>query len=85
MSGNQPILNDKLCPLLLALDTLFIIPSTSIISTVSIVHECSTTCHIESSKYHEKIEREDVELPGLSFIHDLTNAFILLKHLLHVI
>ena len=46
VNSGTPLLNEQDCPLLFALDNLIVIPATDVINTVSIVHQCSTSCKL---------------------------------------
>jgi len=59
IANGQKVLNDRECPLLFQLDILLLVPSTCIISAVSIVHECSSDCKfIPSTTTSKVLERE---------------------------
>lgn len=77
--GNQPIVNEQNCPLLLLLKVLKVVPSHSIRSVVSVIHQCGNSCKFEACKYSRKVEREDVQIDGLILKHDLTNTMFCLN------
>ena len=73
VQGSQ-IRNDQNCPLLTALDFLMVIPASSIMSSVLMVHECTGDCSFSHTTRPVLVEREEVELDtGLTYAHDYSN------------
>ncbi len=64
------ISNEQNCPLLMAMNFLLVVPSASVLSSVSMVHECT----FSTAPRPTIVEREAVELAtGLSHFHDYSN------------
>ena len=58
---------------------LLLVPSTCIISAVSIVHECSSDCKfIPSTTTSKVLERENIQLSGSVFTHVYSNHLAIL-------
>lgn len=77
-TGN--VQNDRDCPLLFQLDVILLVPSSSILRTVSIVHECSSRCKFVQDRATTKLyEREHVQLSGSTFNHDYSNHLFCLN------
>ena len=78
--GSQSLLNEQNCPLLFLLKVLKVVPSQSIMSTVSIIHQCGDSCKFcDATTYSRKVEREDIEVDGLVLKHDWTNTMFCLN------
>ena len=73
-SGDN-ICNEKGFPQLRKTSKLLMTSSSSIITAVSIIHDCSSTCHYSSERPKISLERENVSstLP-ISYIHDYSNS-----------
>ena len=73
------ILNDRDCPLLTSMNYIRGIAPSSVVSAVSIVHECTTDCKYTNCKA-TIIERETVTISnGLNLVHDYSNNFFCLN------
>ena len=81
MVNNEPLQNDLECPLLTLTNTIIAVSPISVLTEVSIMHECNTTCVFESSGPSSaiEVEREIIETNRLSYIHDLTNNWYCLN------
>ena len=77
-SGGVPIVNELECPLLTLATCSRIVPSSRVVSAVSIAHECGVGCHFQSGT-NVLIEREVVASPRLRYIHDYSNRFFSLN------
>lgn len=71
-AGNIPITNEMDCPLIEESHRFAILPSQSILGSISIVHECGSSCIIQQTT-QRKIEREDVILQVHHVNHDFKN------------
>ena len=71
MCGENPITNEKGCPLLFSLPVLTVVQASSVHTEISIVHECGQCCRIEHTTF------------GLVYVHDYSNNLFLSKYLLH--
>ena len=65
--GENPIRNEKGCPLLFSLPVLTVVPASSIQTEISIVHECGQSCRIEHTTF------------GLVYVHDYSNNLFCLN------
>ena len=66
------------CPLLELLTDFKIVPLLAIISSVSIVHECTTQCkYVEGAK--QTIEKELLNRQCLGYVHDTSVVFYCLN------
>ena len=75
--NGQQIINEQDCPLLTKSKHLLSVPSSDILSPVSIVHEC-TSCRLETKRKRQKIERESIDIDTLVLAHNYkTNNFAL--------
>lgn len=72
-SNNQPLLDDKDCPILLLSDIFMCIPSDRILTPVSIVHECDAKCTLQMRRKRVQTERQQCEVNSLVLIHDYSN------------
>lgn len=70
------IMNEVDCPLLELSHTIFTTLSSSVLKAVSVMHECSTTCHFVSKQIPQNIERESVSVSKLEFEHDFSSNLI---------
>ena len=82
VDGNNSTIHDERdCPLLRKTKIILTVPTTNIISIVSIIHNCSSTCKYYSQPHTLLFEREEVsssKLP-LRYRHDYSNASYLLN------
>ena len=81
--NGEPIVNEFECPLLQLKPDLYLIPTTSIISPISIVHSCDSSCTFINSTTERHIEREPVDIQKLTFCHNLMNYIYLLQYFLY--
>ena len=81
MCGDSAILNDFDCPLLSLTKTLYFTSPNSLMRSVSIVHECSTSCTFQKSCSNgTTIERELVSNgSSLVYEHDWSNEIVCLN------
>ncbi len=64
----------------MAMDFLLVVPSASVLSNVSMVHECTGQCTFSTAPRPTIVEREAVELAtGLSYFHDYSNNMFFLN------
>ena len=70
---DQLILNNYDCPLLELTKAVFSTPGSNVRRAVSVVHECTTSCHIQEERTSRNIERENITCDRLEFQHDFTN------------
>ena len=76
---DQPIANEQNCPLLFLTKVLKVVPSQSILSAVSFIHQCGSSCKFQNRMYSRKVEREDIQVDGLILKHDWTNTMFCLN------
>ena len=77
--NGDAIVNEYDCPLLTLTANITIISSSLVIQSVSIVHECTSTCVFTTLPNICTVERERIELAQLIFKHDWTNMFYCLN------
>ncbi len=75
MTGSDSLLNEQECPLLTLVDVMLVISTNLVLTSVSIIHNCTNTCTYTTGHYARKltVEREHICSNGLSFNHDYTN------------
>jgi len=56
IAGGVPVTNEMDCPYVMPTYRYEVIPSSNIVSAISLVHECSTSCEMQPAK-RTKIER----------------------------
>lgn len=72
--NDEPIHNDRDCPLLLLTELFLCIRSERILTPVSIVHACVDGCKLQRSNKRRRVERQEyTELNCLSLCHDYKN------------
>ena len=69
-SFGAQVLNENDCPLFSLTNTFCCISSSSILSSVSFFHECSSSCTFSRIPSDSQIERETVTTHKLLYIHD---------------
>ena len=78
---NTAALNDRGCPILFLSSIFRCMLSKAIISPVSIVHECDSTCSLQIRQKRTLIEREQLEVNRLSIVHDYKNNTMFLLNI----
>ena len=73
------ICNEYDCPLLTLTNLFRCISSTAISHSVSVVHECSTTCTFSHTQTTTIMERTYVPSQKLKFVHDMSNSMYALN------
>ena len=73
--GTQ-VSNEFDCPLLSLTDVFRCVPSKCICHSVSVLHECSSSCCIKTTNRSTVIERELVQMSQLVFEHDFKTSTI---------
>ena len=76
---DQPILNEFDCPLLSLSTTFHVIPSSSTVTSVSIIHQCSQACTFAQSSTPVTREREVLISSQLTYTHDYSNTLFCLN------
>ena len=69
-----PIFNEYDCPLLNITSLFRCVPSTTIAHSVSVHHECSSTCTFTRALATTVVKREHVVSQKLNFVHDFANT-----------
>lgn len=69
----EPILDEIDCPLLSLTNTIFTTSSKLIRRSVSIVHQCTDTCHFVEKEWPRVMERETVHSSRMEYEHDFAN------------
>lgn len=77
--GLQPLINEFNCPLLTATTIIMRIASLAVISSISVAHECSTSCTFQQVHNVFPVERENVDIEGLQYVHDWNNNLFCLN------
>ena len=71
LPSGEEITNYADCPLLLLSNVIFVTRSSLVLKAVSVVHECSQTCHFMSADFPRNIEREQVTISSrIEYKHD---------------
>ena len=76
LNGKEKI-NKQQCPLMNFSNHLVSVPSDHVLSSISVVHECSRTCQLLRKTKTYQIERENIELDTLVLKHDTKTLFAL--------
>ena len=71
--GGVALMNEMECPYLLAMHRFEVVPSDNILGSISILHECSSSCKMFPTRT-AVIERETVTVSAAEHLeHDTTN------------
>lgn len=73
------VYNEYDCPILSLSNLFCCVPSTSINHSVSVVHECSSSCVFRRISTTTTVEREKVQACKLCFVHDFSNSMYALN------
>ena len=71
--NGEYIYNDYDCPILSLTNLVYCISSEHILQSVSIIHECTTTCVFVTKSVSKRVEHEDVNTSSLAYDHDWSN------------
>ena len=71
--SGAPLCNEFDCPLFSLTNLFRCVPSTSIFQSVSIIHQCTSTCMCKLLSDTTQIERQTVTKQMLTFVHDFCN------------
>ena len=74
MVGTTPQLNQFDCPLLTLTNILRVLPSVNNFCSVSVVHQCSTTCILKEKAVDTRLERHRVTQNTFFLLHDWSNT-----------
>ena len=78
--NGEDVLNDYDCPLLTLTSNIVTIPSCKVEASVSIIHQCTSSCTFVLSPVGQIVERENVSNAGsLTYKHDGTNTLYCLN------
>ena len=72
----DPITNAYDCPLLSLTRTIFTARTLDVLKAVSVVHECARTCEFKIKEYPRSVEREEVSLSRLEYVHDFCSNLL---------
>ena len=72
----DPITNEYDCPLLSLTHTIFTAITSEILNTVSVIHEGTGTCQFITKECPRNVEREEVSLSRLEYVHDFCRNFM---------
>ena len=64
--------NELDCPLYCLSRTIFTTAASTVIKAVSMAHECTETCHFDTTEVPRNVERESFSASRLEYIHDFT-------------
>ena len=78
-SQGQQMYNEYDCPLLHAEMKVTVVPAESVLSTVSIVHECSRSFVFSFQSCQRTIERQSIDCDDLVYQHDFSNNLFCLN------
>ena len=74
------VTNEFDCPLLTLTNIFIAVPSTSILSPASVMHECTSTCVFRKQAAQCRMEQETVDVDNhLQFVHDKNNTIYALN------
>ena len=65
--------NEQDCPLLTLTKTLCVVPSSAVITHISVIHQCTSTCNITTQPFTIEREREQLSNEKLVHYHDFSN------------
>lgn len=68
--NGEPILNQFDCPLLTLSTDFYAVHPDSIITSISVIHECTTSCTFKQNSSSSRIERELISQNSLVYEHD---------------
>ena len=68
----QPLVNSFDCPLYYLSRKLFTVDSSAIVRTVSMVHECGSSCKLQDAELHQNVVREEMATTQCVLKHDWT-------------
>ena len=74
MASGQPSHNEFDCPLLTLTKVLRVLSSTAIVRAISVVHQCTSTCVVDSVHIATRMERRGVTENTLRLKHDWSNT-----------
>ena len=70
---NEQILDEFQCPLLNLSNVIYLYPVSLVLTPVSIVHSCSTSCTFKTNSTRQ-IKCEKVQTDDFDFVHDRSNS-----------
>ena len=77
----DPITNEYDCPLLSLTHTIFTARTSEVLQAVSVIHECTGTCQFITKECPRKVEREEVSLSRIEYVHDFCRNFMYCSNL----
>ena len=77
----EQVFNDMECSLLTLTNALYIIPTSHIISSVSIMYECNSSCTFENAYTSIPREQETLHASKLIYTHDYSNKLFCLIYM----
>ena len=72
--SGQPICSEMDCPLLTLADQFYAVSPEHLLTPVSVVHRCTSSCKFGTQSSHRNVEREAVTQTSLVFEHDWSNV-----------
>ena len=76
--------NEQDCPLLTLTKTLCVVPSSAVITHISVIHQCTSTCNITTQPFTIEREREQLSNEKLVHYQDFSNDnYVLFECLLY--
>lgn len=79
-AGTELVYNDFDCPLLILTKDIDCVTPTSLVRSVSIVHQCSSSCVFKETVSRTLVEREAIESRRIVFEHDWSNDVFCLNN-----
>ncbi len=67
-------MDDLDCPRYALMNELFVVDTHDILTAVSMVHKCESSCGFVSKSFSRNVERENISTSRLEFIHDYSNV-----------
>ena len=79
-AGTDLLYNDFDCPLLMLTKDIEYVDPTSLVRSISIVHQCSSSCVFKETVSRMLVEREAIESHRIIFEHDWSNDMFCLNN-----
>ena len=74
VASGQPCLNQFDCPLLTLTKVIRVLSPAAIVRAISVVHQCTSTCVVDSMHIAARMERQRVSENTLRLKHDWSNT-----------
>ena len=78
VASGQPCLNQFDCPLLTLTKVIRVLFPAAIVRAISVVHQCTSTCVVDSMHIAARMERQRVSENTLRLKHDCRNSIVIM-------